>query len=223
MQAVPPNSHTPASAAHIPRAASGAPLMPLPDDLPARNWGWFVLRGVLMLLVGVLAVLFPGPALFAFAVMFAAFSFMDGVFTLLSGIRRARADQPRWWPLALSGVLGILIGVAFLLFPLLGTVAYALMFLAMVIGWAAVQGVLQIAGAWRLRRCIDNEWLLIAAGALQVGLAGVLTWLLWSNPAATLLSVAWVIGFWAIVSGVLMLLLGVRLRRHLAAGQHPVG
>lgn len=191
-----------------------ASLLPFPDDLPAGNWGWFALRGVLMIVVGVLAVFFPGPALYAFALMFAAFSFADGLMTLVSGVRRARADQKRWWPLALSGVLGILIGVAFLFFPGLGTVAYALTLLAMVVGWAAAQGVLQIMAAWRLRKTIDNEWLLIALGALQVLLALAVVYLLGTNPAATLLSVAWVIGFWAIVSGVLLLMLALRLRRH---------
>ena len=191
-----------------------AGLLPFSDDLPAGNWGWFALRGVLMIVVGVLAVFFPGPALYAFALMFAAFSFVDGVLALVSGIRKARADQPRWWPLALSGVLGILIGVAFLFFPALGTVAYALVFLAMVVGWAAAQGVLQIAAAWRLRKSIDNEWTLIALGALQVLLALAVVYFLWANPGATLLSVAWVIGFWAIVSGALLLLLALRLRRH---------
>lgn len=196
-------------------------MLPFRDDMPAGNWGWFALRGVLMIVVGVLAVLLPGPALYAFALLFAAFSFADGLITLISGIRRARADQPRWWPLALSGVLGILIGVTFLFFPVLGTVAYALTFLAMVVGWAAAQGVLQIVAAWRLRKSIDNEWTLIALGALQVLLAVAVVYFLLANPAATLLSVAWVIGFWAIVSGVLMLMLALRLRRHRdAAGAH---
>lgn len=191
-----------------------ASLLPFADDMPSGNWGWFALRGVLMLGIGILAVLFPAPALYAFALIFAAFSFADGLFTLISGVRRARADQRRWWPLALSGVFGILIGVAFLFFPLLGTIAYALTFIAMIIGWAAAQGVLQIVSAWRLRKSIDNEWLLIALGALSILLAGVLLYLLWANPALTLLSVAWVIGFWAIASGVLMLMLAFRLRRH---------
>lgn len=193
-----------------------ASMLPFRDDLPHGNWGWFALRGVLMLVVGVLAVLFPGPALYAFALVFAAFSFADGIMTLISGARRSHREQKRWWPLALSGVFGILIGVAFLLFPLLGTVAYALTFIALVVGWAVAQGVLQIASAWRLRRSIDNEWTLIALGVLQIGLAAVLLYFLLNNPAITLLSVAWVIGFWAIVSGILMLVLAFRLRRHRA-------
>ncbi|WP_228243634.1 HdeD family acid-resistance protein [Porphyrobacter sp. GA68] len=191
-------------------------MLSFADDMPSRNWGWFALRGVLMLLLGAFAVLLPAPALFTFALVFAAFSFVDGLFALVSGYRRARADQPRWLPLALSGLFGVLIGIIFVAFPLIGTIAYALTFIALIIGWAAVQGVLQIVSAWRLRRSINNEWTLIALGALSVLLALALVWLLFQNPAITLLSVAWVIGFWAIVSGVLMLMLAFRLKRHCA-------
>lgn len=189
-------------------------MLPIADDLPCRNWGWFALRGVLLLLLGIFAVLLPAPALFTFALVFAAFSFVDGVFALISGYKRARADQPRWLPLALSGLFGIAIGVIFVAFPLIGTIAYAITFIALVIGWAAAQGVLQIISAWRLRKTIDNEWTLIALGVLSIILAAALLWLLFDNPGITLLSVAWVIGFWAIVSGVLMLMLAFRLRRH---------
>lgn len=194
--------------------SSTAGLLPFADDMPSGNWRWFALRGVLMLLLGIIAILFPFASLFTFAAIFAAFNFVDGVFTLVSGYRRARADQPRWLPLALSGLLGIAIGMIFVAFPVIGFVAYALTFLALVIGWAAATGVLQIISAWRLRKSISNEWTLIALGALSVLLAGVLLLLLFLDPATTLLSVAWVIGFWAIASGVLMLLLALRLRRH---------
>jgi uncharacterized membrane protein HdeD (DUF308 family) len=195
-------------------ANPAAPMLPFSDDLPSGNWGWFALRGVLTLLLGLFAVLFPAPALFIFAAVFAAFSFVDGALALVSGIRRARSDQKRWWPLVLSGLLGLVIGVVFFFFPFLGTIAYALTFIAIVAGWAAVQGAFQIAAAWRLRKSIDNEWLLMALGALSILLALALIWFLWTNPAVTLLSVAWVIGFWAIASGVLMLMLAFRLRRH---------
>lgn len=191
-----------------------ARMLPFSDDMPSGNWGWFALRGVLMLLLGIFAVLLPAPALFTFALVFAAFSFVDGVFALISGYRRARADQPRWLPLALSGLFGVAIGIIFIAFPLIGTIAYALTFIALIIGWAAAQGVLQIISAWRLRKSINNEWTLIALGALSILLALALVWLLFQNPAITLLSVAWVIGFWAIASGVLMLMLAFRLKRH---------
>lgn len=184
------------------------------DHLPARNWGWFALRGVLLLALGVLSLAFPGPALFAFALVFAAYCFVDGIVAVISGVRGARRKEERWWALILAGVLGIAVGVIFVLFPGLGTLAYALTAIAVIAGWAVATGVLQIAAAWRLRRAIEGEWLLIASGALTVLLGLGLIALLAVAPTPTLLSVAWMIGIWALIAGVALLVLAFRLRRH---------
>jgi uncharacterized membrane protein HdeD (DUF308 family) len=47
--------------------------------LPARNWGWFLFRGIIALILGLLAIFFPFSALTAFAFLFALFAFVDGV------------------------------------------------------------------------------------------------------------------------------------------------
>ena len=184
------------------------------DHLPARNWGWFALRGVLLLVLGALSFAFPGPALFAFALVFAAYCFVDGVFAFICGVRGARRKEERWWALILAGLLGIAVGVIFVLFPGLGTLAYALFAVALIAGWAVATGVLQIAAAWRLRREIEGEWLLILSGALTLLLGLALMALLIVSPAPTLLSVAWMIGIWALIAGVALLVLAFRLRRH---------
>ena len=194
--------------------ASDSTTADFTDHLPARNWGWFALRGVLLLVLGVLSLAFPGPALFAFALVFAIYCFVDGVFALASGVRGARRKEERWWALILAGVLGIAVGVAFVLFPGLGTLAYALTAIALIAGWAVASGVLQIVAAWRLRRAIEGEWLLIASGALTVLLGVGLILLLMVAPTPTLLSVAWMIGVWALIAGVALLVLAFRLRRH---------
>lgn len=183
-------------------------------SLPARNWKWFALRGVLLLVLGVLALAFPGMALFSFALVFAAFCFADGVLAVASGVRGARRKEERWWALILSGMLGIAIGVIFVLFPALGTIAYALTAILLFAAWAIATGVLEIAAAWRIRREIRGEWLLMLSGALSVLLGLGLLALLWIAPAPTLVSVAWVIGIWALIGGVALLVLAFRLRRH---------
>ncbi|MBW8753550.1 MAG: DUF308 domain-containing protein [Sphingomonadales bacterium] len=184
------------------------------DALPTRNWGWFALRGVLAIALGVGALLLPAAALFAFATIFAAYSFVDGVFALASGIRGARSREERWGMLVLSGLAGIAVGVIFLFFPLLGTVAYAVLAVVMVAVWAILTGALEIAAAWRLRRVMTGEWLLILSGALSVLLGLFLIVMLWTAPRVTLLSVAWLIGIYALAAGVVLLVLAFRLRRH---------
>ena len=86
----------------------------------------------------------------------------------------------------------------------------ALVLLLFIASWAIVVGAFEIVGAIRLRREIDNEWMLVFSGAVSVlfGLA------LLVRPGAGALAVLWVIGTFAILSGVIYIALALRLRHH---------
>ena len=113
--------------------------------------------------------------------------------------------MPRWW-LALVGLLGIGVGVITLFWPQI-TGFVLLLFIA---GWAIASGVLQIIGAIKLRKEIDGEWLLIASGVLSV-LFGIVVILF---PGAGALSLALVIGAFAVAYGVLLIGFALRLKKH---------
>lgn len=183
------------------------------DILPRRNWGWFLARGLLLLLLGVAALLAPGAALLAFALVFAAFSFADGVMALISGVRGARHKRDRWGALLLSGAAGIAVGVLFVLFPLVSTFAYAITVVVLIAAWAVVTGVFEISAAIRLRKAIKGEWLLGLSGALSILLGIALAVLLVLQPGITALSVAWLIAIYALIAGVAFIALAFRLRR----------
>jgi uncharacterized membrane protein HdeD (DUF308 family) len=189
----------------------------MPTSLSRHTWAWIFVRGVLLLGLGLFSLLVPGFALFGLAVAFAAYSFADGVTALLGGLRAARHDGRRWGALVLSGLAGIAIGVLFVIFPLRSTLAYAALVVWLVAAWAAITGVFEIAAALRLRQEIAGEWLLAASGALSIALAAALLWLLFANPAATLLSVAWLLAIYALLAGVALIVLALRMRRKAAA------
>ncbi|WP_324743373.1 DUF308 domain-containing protein [Tsuneonella sp. CC-YZS046] len=178
-----------------------------------HNWGWFALRGVLAILLGIAAFLAPGLTLFAFTLVFAAFCFADGIAMLITGIRRAGSGHAPWWTMILPGLAGIAVGVIFLFWPLLSTLAYAIATVLLVAGWAIVTGALQIAAAIRLREEIEGEWILGLAGLFGVVLGLALITLTALQPTLSILSVAWLIGFYAIMTGVMLLMLGLRLRK----------
>lgn len=178
-----------------------------------QNWGWFVFRGALALLLGVVTVLFPLNALFAFTLVFAAYAGADGILSLIAGVRGATKKEDRWWALILRGVIGVAAAVLVALMPEVATVSYALVTLGVLIGWALLTGCLEIAAAVRLRKEIKGEWLLAISGVLSV-LLGLWVWaMLWIHPIASILSVAWVIAAWAFFAGFTLIGLGVRLRR----------
>jgi uncharacterized membrane protein HdeD (DUF308 family) len=79
--------------------------------------------------------------------------------------------------------------------------------------WAIVLGIFQIVGAIQLRKEIDNEWTLILSGVVSV-LFGVI---LFVAPGAGALGLVWVIAAYAIIFGVLMVMAGLRLKKHQAA------
>lgn len=182
-------------------------------EVPRINWGWFLLRGLLAIALGVVALLFPITAVLAFTMVFAAFAFADGIFAIISGVRGARHSEQRWWALVLSGIVGVAIGVIFLMMPALTTVTYAIVNLAIIAAWSIMTGVLELIAAVRLRKEITGEWLLALAGILSIALGLVILLIVLTNPLATIVSVGWIIGLYALAAGVVLVFQALRLRK----------
>lgn len=171
--------------------------------LSPRNWWLLVLRGVLAVLFAIMAFIWPDLTLAALVLLFGAYAFVDGVFAVVASLERI-GKQDRWWALLLQGLLGIGAGIVTFFWP--GITALAL--LAIIGFWAILTGVMQIIAAVQLRREIDNEWLLGASGVLSV-LFGLLVLIF---PGAGALSVVWIIASYAMIYGVLLIVVGLRLR-----------
>jgi uncharacterized membrane protein HdeD (DUF308 family) len=170
----------------------------------ARNWWALVLRGLAAILFGVLAFAWPGITLFVLVLFFGAYMLVDGIFAIVAAVRAA-GEEDRWWLLLIQGILGVLAGLVAIFWP--GLTALALLYF--IAAWAIVTGIMEIVAAIRLRREIEGEWALALSGALSV-LFGVLLVVL---PApAGLLSLVWLIGAYAVATGVLLLILGFRVR-----------
>lgn len=186
----------------------------VPRHLPAHNWGWFLFRGIIALILGLLAIFFPFSALTAFALLFALFAFVDGISLVVSGIAGASHHRERWWGLVIAGLVGIAVGVIYVAWPGLSTVSYAFAFLVVIALWAIVNGIGQIGAAIRLRREIEGEWLLAVAGLFSILLGVAILVVMATVPGASLASVGLIIGFWALLAGVALIALGFRLRTH---------
>jgi uncharacterized membrane protein HdeD (DUF308 family) len=104
------------------------------------------------------------------------------------------------------GLLGIAAGVVTFMWPAIT----ALTLLMIIAAWAVVMGIFQIVAAVRLRKVIEGEWWLGLSGLLSVifGIA------MFAQPGAGALAVIWVIGAYAILFGILLIALGVRLKQY---------
>ena len=171
-------------------------------DALARNWWLVVLRGVAGVIFGLITLLAPGISLAALVLVFGAYAFVDGVLAIVSAIRRMGRHE-RWRVLLLQGAAGVATGVLTVLWP--GITALALLYV--IAAWALVTGGLEIAAAIRLRKVISDEWLLVLGGIASIALGVLLA--LFPGPGALAL-VLW-IGAYALVSGTLLIALGLRL------------
>lgn len=171
--------------------------------LASRNWWAILLRGILAILFGFLAFLWPGITLLALIFLFGAYMLLDGVLAIVAAIWTAGREE-RWWLLLIEGVVGVLAGIVAFALPQ----AAAIAFLYLVAAWAIVTGILEILAAVRLREEIEGEWGLIIGGALSV-IFGILLAVL---PAVGILSLMWLIGAYAVMFGVLLVSLALRVR-----------
>jgi uncharacterized membrane protein HdeD (DUF308 family) len=183
--------------------------------LPMETGHWWALaiRGAIAILFGLAALLRPDIALAALILLFGAYALVDGVFAIVGVFGGTRSGTPRWL-LLLEGVVGILAGIIAFVNP--GLTAIALLYL--VAAWAVVTGIAEIATAIRLRQEMTGEWALILGGILSV-IFGLLLAVL---PGVGILSLIWLIGIYAIVFGVLMLIAAFRVRgRDSQRGERP--
>lgn len=167
------------------------------------NWWLLALRGLVAVLFGVLAFVWPGATLITLVWLFGAFAFVNGLLSLILAAK-APKGYPRIGSLILGGLLGILAGLLTFVMP--GITALGLLML--IAAWAIVTGIMEVVAAIRLRKIIANEWLLILAGIASVAF-GVILFL---QPAAGALALIWWIGAWALVFGILLIVLAFRMR-----------
>jgi uncharacterized membrane protein HdeD (DUF308 family) len=171
----------------------------------ARNWWALGLRGGLAVLLGLAALVMPLVTLGSVVLVFGIYLLVDGALALVAGARAA-AQHERWGWLIAEGVANLLAGVVALTMPGLTVVV-----LVTVLGaWSVVTGGLMLGAAFRLH--LDHgRWLLVLGGALS------LVWgvLLFTMPIAGALVLTWWLGAYALMFGVLLVILALRLRERM--------
>lgn len=182
-------------------------LNPLVNVL-ARNWWAVLIRGIIAVIFGILAYLWPGATWIAVAILFGAYALIDGIFAIIATVRAAETQQ-RWWPFLLEGIVGILI--AAITFYDVRITIFALYFT--IAAWAFLTGIFEIVAAIELRKHVANEFWLILGGIASIAFAVLMIWF----PLAGFLAITWLIAAYAIVFGIMLIALAFRLRSHLPA------
>jgi uncharacterized membrane protein HdeD (DUF308 family) len=169
---------------------------------------FLIIRGIAGILVGILAVAWPGMTIAVLVGIFGVYAVIDGIINLFIGFSHSRAGG-RSWPYVLQGIVGIGAGVLTFMWP--GVTALALVWF--IAAWAIVTGVFEIVAAVRLRKVVKGEWLLALSGALSVAFG----LLVFAFPAAGAVGIAFLLGAYAVAAGLILLMLGIRLRSRVIA------
>jgi uncharacterized membrane protein HdeD (DUF308 family) len=170
-----------------------------------RYWWTLAVRGAIALLFGVVALLWPDITLRALVLLFGFYALVDGLLALAALILGGRLAAGRRGWLVLEGIAGIAAGVFTFFWPAIT----ALVLLYLIAAWAVLTGLLELAVAVLLRRELRGEWLLALAGIVSVAFGIYLA----ARPGEGAIAIVLLIGLYAIVFGVALLLLGFRLRR----------
>jgi uncharacterized membrane protein HdeD (DUF308 family) len=171
-------------------------------DVFQLRWSALLLRGLIAIGVGLLFWARPGATLGVLVLLFGAWAFIDGIVTCWLAFE----DRPQssWGWMLLDGLLGIAIGLFAFFRP--AATAVGLLFLVGI--WAVFRGIFEIAVAISLRKELEGEWRLLIAGVLSI-LFGITVL---ARPGAGLIAVLWLLGMYAVLYGIMMVMLAFKAR-----------
>ena len=137
------------------------------SDLQKR-WGLLMgLRGLVMLLAGLYAVIWPGTAIFVLVMVGAAVLIVDGVLGVWA-LTFGGAKTGNFWFDVVRNILAFVVGVLILLSPILSTLLTVWFFVYLVALQAIIVGVMEIVIAVRARALMTHIWPVILSGVLYV-------------------------------------------------------
>ena len=172
-------------------------------NILSRYWWMILLRGLAWLLFGVLVFAQPAISLVTLTLLFGAFALWDGIANVVSAIG-GRHENENWGVLLLTGLAGIAIGALTFYAP--GITALGLLFYIAI--WVTGTGLLQVVAGIRLRKEIEGEFWLILSGIVSIALGVFLV----ARPGAGALSVLWLVATYAVVFGLILIILAIRVR-----------
>lgn len=169
----------------------------------SENWWLLLLQGVVSVIFGILMLIRPGATLAVLIAILGWFVLINGVISIISAIGSAADHRPWGWRFA-GGILGVLVGLIILRWP--GETALTV--LLFVGYWAILVGLMELVGSVADHAMLPHAWLVALEGVVTIlfGIAMVV----WPVPG--LLTLALLIGIYAIVHGLLYCGLAFQVR-----------
>ena len=162
-----------------------------------------IVRGVLAIAVGIIALAWPQVTVLALVILFAVYAF------IAAGLQAVRAFSSRTagpvFGHLLLGLVDLAAGVIALAWP--GPTALVLVLIVGI--WAVIAGVAEIAAAFAAGEPAGTRALFILAGLISIAFGVVLC----ARPNVGAISLALLFGLFNLIAGIWMIVQGIELRR----------
>jgi uncharacterized membrane protein HdeD (DUF308 family) len=187
------------------QAAGSASRFADANDMNAilvRNWWLIALRGLIGVIFGLVALILPFATILALVLLFSAYMIVDGVFSIAAAVRVARHGD-RWGLLALQGAASFAAGVLAFFWPGITVIAFVLLIAA----WSIVTGCLLFLASFHIDSSHGRWWLALnGVASIAFGVLAIVA------PLAGAVVLTWWIGAFALVFGILLIIVAFRLR-----------
>jgi len=160
-----------------------------------HGWGVLLFEGVLWLLAGVVALVWPKLTVLALVLLFGIFAIISGITVVAAALQNR--EEHGWGVLLFEGILWLLVGVVALIWPGIT----ALSFLYLLAAWAVITGILELIAPLSFPMSGGRGLLMALSGLVSIVFGIIIA----VQPASGLLAVTWLIGIYAIVFGILHL------------------
>jgi uncharacterized membrane protein HdeD (DUF308 family) len=160
-----------------------------------------LLRGILAVLFGIVALANPGATAAALVILFAVWAFVDAGLAIAAAIRRG-SDQRPWGWFAFEAFVSAAAGVAALVYP-----AITLFVLVVIVAVRAILlGAFMFAGAisWK---SMPARWLHAVTGVVSIVFGVMLLW----RPVVGAMALVWAVGIYAVVFGLASIIDGIEV------------
>ncbi|TPE43389.1 HdeD family acid-resistance protein [Pontibacter mangrovi] len=169
-----------------------------------RHWWLLSLKGAALIILGILAFIYPLSLVIGLALYIGLVLALMGVLTIVAAF--ANREKSQWgWILAV-GLFDVVLGAVLVVFPLQSVMAFAIL-----TGfWAIFTGMLQIVAFFSVRKAHSATWgFMLLTGVLAIVLGMFLIW----SPLSGAVAVTYLLGVEALLIGIMSLVYSFRLRK----------
>jgi uncharacterized membrane protein HdeD (DUF308 family) len=172
-------------------------------EMGLEKWWSYLLRGILAILFGIIALAWPGATVFVLIVLFGVYALVEGLFATGYSIARASKGE-KFFALLLLGIVGILIGIVTLARP--GVTSVAL--LVVIAVWFLLRGFFVLISAFEMTGSTGIRVFMGIMGGLGI-IVGIL---LLATPISGIFAIILVIGIYSIAIGIMLTILSFSVR-----------